>query len=145
MAKARVLLAHENADCRKIYGSVLVFEGYDVEVVSDGDTGLRLLASLPFDIVVSDLYLSSTTDECFLRLVRANAFSAHLPVVVITGWATEPHRLLALEEGADSFLALPIRPRELAHVVAGFLTEPPAPLSLALTSERHDATVANGL
>ena len=145
MAKGRVLLAHENVDCRKIYGSVLTFEGYEVEVASDGDAALQLLATLAFDVIVSDLYLSSATDECFVRLVRANAFSAHLPVVVITGWTTEVHRLLALEEGADSFLALPLRPRELSQAIARLLTEPQRPLQHFGSSMRPDTTVANGL
>lgn len=146
MAKGRVLLAHQNADCRKIYGSVLVYEGFDVEVVSDGDEALQLLAALPFDVIVSDLYLPSATDECFVRQVRANAFGAHLPVVVITGWTTEPHRQLALELSTDSFLPLPIRPRELVQVIARLFAQPRAPLSsVGLSSERHDPTVANGL
>lgn len=145
MAKGRVLLAHENADCLKIYGSVLAFEGYEVEVASDGDAALQLLATLAFDLVVSDLYLSSATDECFVRLVRANAFGAHLPVVVITGWTTEPHRLLALEAGTDAFLALPIRPGELSQIIARLLTPPSAPNPRLGSSEHLDPTVANGL
>jgi DNA-binding response OmpR family regulator len=122
MAKGRVLLAHGNADCLKIYGSVLEFDGYDVEIVSDGDTARRLLASASFDILVTDLYLESEGDECLLRAVRADAAHAHLPVIVITGWTTEPHLRVARTEGADAYLPLPIRPRELVHVVNGVLT-----------------------
>ena len=121
----------------------------EFELVGSVTNGLALVeAAERFrpDIIVSDLYLPSATDECFVRQVRANAFSAHLPVVVITGWTTEPHRDLALELSTDSFLPLPIRPRELVQVIARLFARPIAPLSpLGLSSERHDPTVANGL
>lgn len=146
MAKGRVLLAHGNTDCLKIYGSVLTFDGYVVEVTSDGDTAMRLLASIPFDAVVTDLYVQSAEDECLLRLIRAREFSAHLPVVIITGWTTDQHQRVAIHERADAFLPLPLRPRDLLDVVNGLLVVPHAPLSvLGALAERHDQSIANGL
>ena len=145
MSKGHVLLAHGNADCRLIYGSLLAYSGYDVEVVADGESALRQLATFPFDIIVSDLYLASLGDECFPRTVRANASTAHLPIIVITGWMTEPHRRVALEIGADAFLPLPTRPRELVDTVAQLLEHPAAAIpSFNASSERNDRTVANG-
>lgn len=145
MAKGRVLLAHGNADCLKIYGSVLNFGGYSVEIASDGDTAMRLLGALPFDAVVTDLYLQSDVDECLLRQIRACNFSAHLPVVIITGWTTDQHKRLAMTEGADAFLPLPLRPRELLDVVDPMLVQPHTPLPLlGALSERQDRTLANG-
>lgn len=146
MAKGRVLLAHGNTDCRKIFGSVLAFDGYDVEVVADGESALQLLATLPFDIVVTDLYLPSIGDECLPRTLRANSLTEHLPIVVITGWTTSFHRDVALEVGADAFLPLPVRPRDLVDVVARLLHQPPTSIGpVQGVVERHDHTVANGL
>lgn len=146
MTKGRVLLAHGNADCQKIFGSVLAFDGYDVETVADGESALRLLTTVPFDILVSDLYLPSTGDECLPRSVRANDYVAHLPIIVITGWTTELHREVALEAGADAFLPLPVRPRELVDVVTRLLHAPDALASPAdaLRPQRNH-TVANGI
>jgi DNA-binding response OmpR family regulator len=145
MAKGRVLLAHGNADCRKIYGSLLTFEGYEVEIVSDGDAALGILAHLAFDVVVTDLYVESTSDECLLRRLRTTSFTAHLPVVVITGWTTEPHRRLAVTEGADAFLPLPIRPRELVDVIGTLLGQPHPSIPTLTNPEAHERRVANGL
>lgn len=124
MAKGRVLLAHGNADCQRIFGSALTFDGYDVETVSDGDSALQRLGSRPFEVVVTDLYLESSGDECLLRAIRATAFTAHLPVVVVTAWTTEPHQRVAARERADAFLPLPVRPRELLEVLAPMLVQP---------------------
>ena len=57
MARPRVLLAHGNADCRKIYGSVLTHEGYEVDMSSDLETALSHLGRGHCDVIVADLYL----------------------------------------------------------------------------------------
>jgi DNA-binding response OmpR family regulator len=145
MAKGRVLLAHGNADCRKIYGSVLTFDGYDVEVVSEGDRAMQLLAALPFDAVVTDLYLPSAVDECLVRQIRAQVFSSHLPVVVISGWTTDLHQELARSEGADIFLPLPLRPRDLLGVVEHLLEQSKGPFTMVTPSSvRPSESVVNG-
>ena len=146
MAKGRVLVAHGNLDCLKIYGSVLAFDGYTVEIASDGDTAIRLIAAGSFDLVVTDLYLQSVVDECLVRQIRARDFSAHLPVVVITGWTTDQHRRVAMNEGADAFLPLPLRPRELLDAIDSLLVESHGPISvLRSMSEPPQPTITNGL
>jgi DNA-binding response OmpR family regulator len=121
MARERVLLAHGNADCQKIYGSVLTFDGYEVEAATDVPGTLALLASGHFDVVVSDLYLPNAGDECLIRVLRGSSETAHLPVIVLSGWTTEQHRRLAMDMGAEHYLPLPIRPRELSAIVGAVL------------------------
>ena len=146
MAKGRVLVAHGNLDCLKIYGSVLAFDGYSVEIASDGDAAIALMASGSFDLVVTDLYLQSVVDECLVRQIRARDFSAHLPVVVITGWTTDQHRRIAMNEGADAFFPLPLRPRELLNAIDNLLVESHGPIRvLHSLSEPPQPTITNGL
>jgi len=130
MPKPRVLLAHDNADCRKIYGSMLEIAGYDVVISDHGDVAVGVLSSAPFDILLTDLYLRSLEDECLLRRIRRGGWP-HLPVVVVTGWTTEPHRILARDEGADIFLPLPVGPRQLLSAVNRLLGGPPVPASFS--------------
>ena len=125
MAKGRILLAHGNTDCQTIYGSVLRHEGYDIDIASDVESALECLGRLSYDLVIADLYLRSPADECLLRRMRHEPFAAHLPVVVLTGWSTESHRQVAMDEEADEFLPLPTRPRELIAAVAAILGQPP--------------------
>src|SRR5437773_2495105 len=138
MAKGRILLAHGNTDCQTIYGSVLTHAGYDVDIATDVETALWRLASLAYDLVISDLYLRSADDECLLRRMRHEAFSAHLPVIVLTGWGTEPHRRLAMDEEADQFLALPARPNEVVAAVAALLEQPRRPIRLSAPVTKQD-------
>ena len=145
MPRPRVLLAHGNADCRKIYGSVLSHEGYEVATAGDLDSALSHLARAPFDVILADLYLFGGGDECLLRVVKALPMAAHVPFVVLTGWATEPHRRLAMELGVDQFLPLPVRPRELLAIVSSMLAPPDfRPPASPRMSSPVDLPVANG-
>ena len=117
MPGQRVLLAHENPDCVRIFGSVLEHAGYEVVVADDADSATSMLGGSAFDLVITDLYLRSTGDECFVRSLRRERMWSHIPAVVLTAWTTSAHRRLALDEGADLFLALPVGPRQLVHAV----------------------------
>ena len=121
MARQRLLLAYENPDCLKIYGSVLEFAGYDVSLADSGDQAFARLAGSAFDLLITDLYLGSVDDHCFVRRVRRQAGWAYLPIIVLTGWSTARDRRLALEEGADLFLPMPLGPRQLLQAVRDLL------------------------
>lgn len=140
------MLAHGNADCLRIYGSVLTHEGYEVDTASDLDSALRHLARAHHDAIVADLYLVGGGDECLLRVVKASAIAAHIPFLVLTGWTTEPHRRLALELGVDFFLPLPVRPRELLALLASVLAPSELESHRALgIGNPNDHSVARGL
>lgn len=145
MPRPRVLLAHGNTDCLMIYGSVLTHEGYEVEVSSDLESALSCLAHDHHDVIVADLYLAGADDECFLRAVKGSRIAAHIPFVVLTGWTTEPHRRLAIELGADYFLPLPVRPRELLTLLSSVVapSQIGMPHGLPMGSP-NDHSIANG-
>jgi len=145
MPGPRVLLAHGNADCRRIYGSVLIHEGYEVDTSSDLDSALAHLAHGHHDVIVADLYLFGEADECLLRVVKGSRAAAHIPFIVLTGWTTEPHRRLALELGVDYFLPLPVRPRELLALIASVLapSDVGSPRTIRITTS-SDHAVPNG-
>ena len=146
MPRPRVLLAHGNTDCRKIYGSVLAYEGYEVDMCSDLGSALNYLAHGHYDVIVADLYLAGAEDECFLRAVKASRIAAHIPFVVLTGWTTEPHRRLAAELGADHFLPLPVRPRELLALLSSVVAPPEVRTPHALPlGNPNDHSIANGV
>jgi DNA-binding response OmpR family regulator len=124
MAKGHILLAHGNRDCQTIYGSVLVYEGFQVDIAEDSDSAIRQLSTKTYDLVVADLYLESTDDECLVRRLRRESSMTNLPVVVLTGWTTDAHRRIAIDADADDFLPLPTRPRELVDAVVSLLGKP---------------------
>lgn len=118
MTGTRVLLAHGNADCLTIYGSVLAFDGFVVESVSSIAAALAALSSAHFDAIVTDLYIPGSGDECLIRVLKASSLVAHVPVIVLTAWTTPQHRALALDQGAERFLPIPVKPKDLSAIIA---------------------------
>jgi DNA-binding response OmpR family regulator len=101
-----------------------VYEGIQVDIAEDSDSAIRQLSTKTYDLVVADLYLESTDDECLVRRLRRESSMTNLPVVVLTGWTTDAHRRIAIDADADDFLPLPTRPRELVDAVVSLLGKP---------------------
>jgi DNA-binding response OmpR family regulator len=148
MARGRILLAHGNIDCQTIYGSVLRFAGYTVDVVDTVDAALEHLASGEYDALVADLYLTviEQSDDCLLRQIRLAPFGMHLPTVILTAWTTDLHQHLARDVGADRFLVLPAAPRQLLLVVEELLEHGHTPdIGPSPVPRLPDRPIANGL
>lgn len=117
-ALGRILVVDDDPNLGEVVARYLQKEGYDVEVVTDGRTGLeRALATLP-DLVVLDLMLPGLDGiEVFRRLRRV----APIPVVMLTARGSEEDRVAGLELGADDYVAKPFSPRELTARVKAVL------------------------
>jgi len=109
-AVGRVLVVDDDVHLADVVSRYLVREGYDVETVGDGTTGLdRALATLP-DVLVLDLMLPGLNGlEVFRRLREV----APVPVIMLTARGREEERIAGLELGADDYVGKPFSPREL--------------------------------
>jgi DNA-binding response OmpR family regulator len=118
VAAGRVLVVDDDPNLGEVVARYLAREGYEVEVVHDGITGLsRALTDLP-DVVVLDLMLPGLDGlEVFRRLRQA----APIPVVMLTARGSEEDRVAGLELGADDYLGKPFSPRELTARVKSVL------------------------
>lgn len=79
----------------------------ELELASDGETGLRLAAERVPDLILLDLRLPDVTGEEVLARLRSDPRTAGVPVVVLSGHA-EPMRVRQLTEaGAAAYLTKP--------------------------------------
>ncbi|MGJ7439690.1 response regulator transcription factor [Aquipuribacter sp. MA13-6] len=117
-AAGRVLVVDDDVHLADVVSRYLLREGYGVETVGDGATGLdRALATLP-DVVVLDLMLPGLSGlEVFRRLREV----APVPVVMLTARGREEERIAGLELGADDYVGKPFSPRELTARVGAVL------------------------
>jgi DNA-binding response OmpR family regulator len=121
-----ILLVHGGVDVRRIYRVALEHARYRVLDTRNADDALQLLSQHRCDLVVTDLFVDGCDgDRCFVRRLRDDARGATLPVLVVTGWTTEPYRALAAREGATEFLPLPTLPRDLVARVNHYLMDGP--------------------
>jgi DNA-binding response OmpR family regulator len=86
-------------------------QGYSVDVAYDGDEGLALVTSEPYDAVVLDIMLPGRDGLSLLRILRERNIST--PVMVLTARGDVNERVEGLNAGADDYMAKPFSMDEL--------------------------------
>ena len=86
-------------------------EGYDVEIESDGESGLRRARQEAFDLILLDVMLPRKDGFEVCRELRRGG--SKTPVIMLTAKTQEAEKVLGLEIGADDYVTKPFSPREL--------------------------------
>ncbi len=116
--KPHVLLADDNADMRQYVQNVLETH-FTVEGVSDGEQALQAIRRRLPDVIVSDVMMPRLDGVALTRALRADARTAHVPVVLLSARAGEGATVEGLDAGADDYVVKPFGARELVARVQG--------------------------
>ena len=103
-----ILLVEDYADSRQMLA--LLLEGMDYYVVcaTNGKEALNAAANNDVDLVLTDFNLPDMIGPSMVRYLRQlDDRLAHVPVVVLTAFDGDEHRLLAAEAGCNAFLIKP--------------------------------------
>ncbi len=111
-ARARILLADDNADMRGYIRRLLAGD-YLVEDVADGAQALEAARARPPDLVVSDVMMPGLDGFALLGALRADPQTASVPVILLSARAGEEATVEGLDAGADDYLVKPFSAREL--------------------------------
>ncbi len=103
-----VLIAEDEPDNREVMRSIVEdVGGHRALLAADGEEALRLAeAELP-DVVLLDLVLPRLTGFEVTRRLKANARTAHIPVIAITALGRSQDRSEAYSAGAADYLEKP--------------------------------------
>ncbi len=132
---ARILVIDDDPILAGLLQLTLQLEGYDVDVASDGDAGLKQVKAARFDLILLDLVMPKIDGIKFLRLLAESG--AHRPPVMIVSSATEEklteqHRALGVVDIARK----PVEPAELVKRAARALAGGSAPVSAEPAAEQ---------
>ena len=108
---AKVLIIEDDDVIAQAMAHHLTLAGFDSQVVSDGDAGLRRLRFEAPDICVVDLMLPRMDGWRLIESARAEGIGT--PIIVVSARGTEHDRVHALEIGADDYLVKPFSMKEL--------------------------------
>jgi two-component system response regulator AtoC len=116
-APARVLVADDKENMRKLVARILAEAGgYAVDEAEDGARALALVATRPYDVVVTDIRMPGADGFELLGAVKARDPSVE--VVMMTGYATVQDAVRAMRRGAFDYLEKPFDPDAALAVVA---------------------------
>jgi len=97
---------------------------YHVDLVGDGEEGLRLATTGHYDLIVLDLRLPKMTGNEVLRVLRDKGNAT--PVLVLTAQDSVDFKVQALRMGADDYVTKPFALEELLARVEALGRRPKA-------------------
>ncbi|NNE99796.1 MAG: response regulator [Pyrinomonadaceae bacterium] len=106
----KVLIIDDDEELCELVSEYLTVEGFDIEAVHDGESGLARALDNDHDMVILDVMLPKKNGFDVLRDLRN---TSKIPVLMLTARGEDMERIVGLEIGADDYLAKPFNPREL--------------------------------
>ena len=116
---ARILVVEDEPNLALGLEDDLKLEGYEVEVVRDGESASARAQEKPFDLIILDVMLPRKDGFEVCRELRRAGFRT--PIILLTAKAQESDKVLGLELGADDYVTKPFSPRELRARVKAVL------------------------
>ena len=107
----RILVVEDNTDVTRQIKSALTQELYVVDIAFDGEEGLFLGETEPYDAIILDLGLPKLDGLSVLQ--RWRSAGNEVPVLILTSRDTWREKVTGLRVGADDYLAKPFEFEEL--------------------------------
>src|SRR5438128_1442422 len=114
----RILVIDDDVELCSLVSEYLRPEGFQVDAVHDGCTGVTRALSGDHLLVVLDVMLPALNGFDVLRRLRDRS---RIPVLLLTARGEDVDRIVGLEIGADDYLPKPFNPRELVARIRAIL------------------------
>ncbi len=107
----KILVVEDEPNMRIGLKDNLEFEGYEVDLVEDGESGLNSILDGDYNLVLLDVMLPKMSGFDVCKTVRKRGNST--PIILLTAKGEEIDKVLGLELGADDYVTKPFGLREL--------------------------------
>ncbi|ACA82234.1 MULTISPECIES: response regulator transcription factor [Leuconostoc] len=115
---SKVLIVEDEENLAKFIGLELKHEGYEVETVLDGRSGLDSALENNYDVILLDLMLPELNG---LEVARRLRESKKTPIIMMTARDSVIDRVSGLDYGADDYLVKPFAIEELLARIRSLL------------------------
>ncbi len=118
---ATILVVEDEPSIRALIEVNLRRAGHNVLLAADAETARQLVRDALPDLVLLDWMLPGMSGIDFARLLRGDARTRRLPIIMLTARAGERDKIDGLELGADDYVTKPFSPRELVARIKAVL------------------------
>lgn len=124
---SKILVVDDDPDFVETTRLVLASAGHEVLSASDGDAGLRMVASEKPDLVILDIIMQTVLDGLYVSQQMANdPDKQDIPILMVTSIAnTDYAALFPTDEfiHIDGFVSKPVSPQDLLARTAALLAK----------------------
>ena len=116
-----ILIVEDNEKNMKLVRDVLQAKGYATLEAVTGEDGVRLAAERKPDLVLMDIQLPGMNGIDALKVLRADAATARIPVIAVTASVMQQDRNLITQAGFDGYIGKPLNLKEFLETVKRLL------------------------
>jgi DNA-binding response OmpR family regulator len=109
----KILIIEDESDVADLLEMGLRKSGFTTLVAADGAIGLQKARDNRPDFIILDLMLPKMSGLEVCRILKGDAATSHIPILMLTAKAEEIDRIVGLEFGADDYVTKPFSPREV--------------------------------
>lgn len=114
----RILIVEDEQVIVEVEKDYLEAGGYEVDIATSGDVGLRMALERPYDLIVLDLMLPGTDGFEICKQVRA---AKDIPILMVSARKEDIDKIRGLGLGADDYVTKPFSVGELVARVKAHL------------------------
>lgn len=107
----KILLIEDEVRMSQALSELLRLEKYEVDIFSDGESGLEAALCGIYDIIILDVMLPGMNGLEVSRKIRAQKITT--PILMLTAKAELDDKVSGLDSGADDYLTKPFMTKEL--------------------------------
>lgn len=118
----RILIVEDEKDVVDLLSLNLQRTGeFQLSVANDGAGGLAKARSEKPALIILDLMLPKMSGVEVCQILKSDAKTRQIPILMLTAKAAEIDRVAGLEHGADDYVTKPFSPREIVLRVKAIL------------------------
>lgn len=107
----RVLVIEDDRKIASFVGNGLKQSGFAVDHCADGESGLAMASSIPYDAAIVDIMLPKLDGLSLVQTLRREG--KNVPVLILSARTTVDDRVSGLQAGGDDYLVKPFAFSEL--------------------------------
>jgi two-component system cell cycle response regulator DivK len=120
---AKILIVEDNALNIKLFCDLLAAHGHLPEAVTDSRNALDAAREFSPDLVITDIQLPHVSGLELIRMMRADARLANVPIMAVTAYSASGDEERIREAGAQAYVSKPISVVRFAETVDQLLKD----------------------
>ena len=116
-----ILIVEDNEKNLKLVRDVLQVKGFSTLEAGTAEDGIRLASERKPDLILMDIHLPGINGIEALKVLRADAATAAIPVIAVTASVMQQDRKQITEAGFDAYVGKPINIKEFLDAVRATL------------------------
>ncbi len=115
----KILIIEDEMDIAELERDYLEINGFQVTIVTDGESGLNEALSHHHDLIILDIMLPKIDGYALCKKLRQ---TLDIPVIIVSAKKDEIDKIRGLGIGADDYITKPFSPQEMVARIKSHLS-----------------------